>query len=603
MVNHDFIHTYCLEGTKSGNCHGKRQSMKQIGLLILLFILSLESLQGQKIDFQEYFRSIQGLTYNIDKFDSAYYMANEMLLQAETEEEKGLANYAKGMVIVKNGWGYYLGEYGVPYIEEAINHFAKVNDRVHLFDAFNTLAISYITIYNPENTITSARELEYLRLSLMVQQDSSFQIHLPFKANLKDENTQTEDILKTITVVEDNLRFATKNGEEKEIMYRIEKLGYLYWQLDKNLNRCEDYLLTAMNAAAKFGDRFFESICLSQLSVYANLAQDYRKGLKYSLDGLNHANLHNLGFRESIFRDQLYKSYLALGDTEKAIYHKVININIHEKLQQETQSKRHQLVVDRIKEMESRIALEQEYIRQKNRLRIYFILLWALLGLIGFAFYSNYRLRQKNKEIKSASLSGQTIERKRVAADLHDNLGSTISSIQWTMDTIDQTGLNERQLEIFKNLQGLLQKAYGDIRLLAHNLLPLSLEELGLAGSLKELVQKMNKNIYTKFTLSVGDNLRRFDSSIEFELYCISMELLNNIIHHAKATEAQIKLSENAHKLRLNISDNGIAYEPFSNDGMGLKNIKERVAAIGGTWQVKAGQNAGVINLIEVPVS
>ena len=263
---------------------------------------------------------------------------------------------------------------------------------------------------------------------------------------------------------------------------------------------------------------------------------------------------------------------------------------------------------------EAKFLQEKEKLANRNY-SIIIVLTICLLGLI--LFYNqhlrntNIKLKNKNAEISEALLKGQTTERHRVAIDLHDNLGSTLSSIGFSMEAIDKSKMNEEEKDIYKNLQEMVDKAYNDVRLLSHNLLPEEFEKLGLADTLTSLVRKMNKNTKIKFEIEVAENFGRVDKKVEFELYSICLELVNNIIKHSKATEAKITLAPHPplgafadasnKNIWLVVSDNGIGtYATSGGWGAGLKNVQARVDAIGGTWTVKATEGKGVVNEIIV---
>ena len=99
-------------------------------------------------------------------------------------------------------------------------------------------------------------------------------------------------------------------------------------------------------------------------------------------------------------------------------------------------------------------------------------------------------LQIQNSELQAALLKGQTIERQRVALDLHDNLGSTLSALWLSVDTIDKSKMNEEEREIHQNLRENLEKAYNDVRLLSHNLLPEEFEKQNLKPLCKVLYEK-----------------------------------------------------------------------------------------------------------------
>ena len=207
-------------------------------------------------------------------------------------------------------------------------------------------------------------------------------------------------------------------------------------------------------------------------------------------------------------------------------------------------------------------------------------------------------LLKKNAELQAALLKGQTIERQRVALDLHDNLGSTLSALWLSVDMIDKSKMNTEEKEIHQNLRENLEKAYNDVRLLSHNLLPEEFEKQGLTTILQGFVRKMNKNSTIKFELKIDDDFGRVDNKIEFELYSICLELVNNIMKHSKATEAKIALSRSEKQIKLIVSDNGIGTFKNESDGKGMKNVKARVESLNGVWNLQNIDNKGVVNEI-----
>ena len=211
-------------------------------------------------------------------------------------------------------------------------------------------------------------------------------------------------------------------------------------------------------------------------------------------------------------------------------------------------------------------------------------------------------LLQKNAELQAAILQGQTTERRRVAIDLHDNLGSTLSSIGWSMEAIDKSNMTESEQKIYQNLQGMILKAYNDVRLLSHNLLPEELEKQGLIPALQTFVRKLNKNTKTHFELQIPENFVRLGKKTEFELYTISLELVNNILKHSHATEAKIIFELESHNLKLSITDNGKGIFENNSDGKGLKNVQARVESLGGKWEIKSKENEGTNSIIVVPI-
>ncbi|WP_461048811.1 sensor histidine kinase [Spirosoma arcticum] len=208
----------------------------------------------------------------------------------------------------------------------------------------------------------------------------------------------------------------------------------------------------------------------------------------------------------------------------------------------------------------------------------------------------------QNAELKAALLQGQTLERQRVAADLHDNLGTTLSALHWNLEAMDTTKLSVVEQAVYATINQQVSQAYNDVRLISHNLLPDELAKQGLAVALRGLVEKMNRNTPVRFRLSGADTLPRLDRQTEFELYSICLELLNNTIKHAHASEGFIELTQANGMLYMTVGDNGTGVTNERTDGRGLQNVAARVDSLGGTWIVDSTAGGGIQNRISVPV-
>jgi len=225
-----------------------------------------------------------------------------------------------------------------------------------------------------------------------------------------------------------------------------------------------------------------------------------------------------------------------------------------------------------------------------------------LILLMGLIIYNNRQLRQKNRAISVAHLQGQALERQRVAADLHDNLGTTLAALQWSLDATDKSKMSAAERAVYATIREQVSLAYRDVRLLSHNLLPAELAKQGLVVALQRLVEKMNRNTAVRFSLIGAERLLPLDEQTEFELYSICLELLNNVIKHAQATEATINLRLTAGTLLMTVHDNGKGGATQTASGRGLQNVADRVASLSGTLNSEQGPGGGMHYQIRVPV-
>jgi signal transduction histidine kinase len=281
-----------------------------------------------------------------------------------------------------------------------------------------------------------------------------------------------------------------------------------------------------------------------------------------------------------------------------------------EAINQLEDSTRHQRSTVQLAELQLRYdtKLQQEKLdqltieKQQIQERLLVGGLVILVLLMGFVLFTNYRLRQKNRAISVAHLQGQTLERQRVAADLHDNLGTTLSSLQWTLSALNKRNLTTEERNVYQTLTQRLDQAYNDVRLLAHNLMPIQLAKTGLAGALQTFMEQINRNNAVRFALTLPPDLPRFEARTEFEVYSICLELCTNILKHAQASEARITLILNDNQLNLTVTDNGVGLTDEMSEGRGLQNIRARAEGLGGTWEVGSEPGQGVTHQITVPV-
>jgi NarL family two-component system sensor histidine kinase LiaS len=216
---------------------------------------------------------------------------------------------------------------------------------------------------------------------------------------------------------------------------------------------------------------------------------------------------------------------------------------------------------------------------------------------------ANRELIRKNEEIKQALFKGQTIERKRVALELHDNLSSLLSAVNMTIQSINPEYLSESQQSIYQNLKHLIQNAYAEVRNISHNILPAELEKEGLATTLTTLVRQLNQNSPLQFSLSIINLHERLPVEIEFNVYSIVWELINNAIKHSHATTVSINLLRTACELNLMVNDNGVGIKKNNEKrGIGLQNILTRLESLGGTFDTPLGVEKGTHIHIKIPI-
>jgi signal transduction histidine kinase len=220
---------------------------------------------------------------------------------------------------------------------------------------------------------------------------------------------------------------------------------------------------------------------------------------------------------------------------------------------------------------------------------------------------ANNEIIHKNEEIKTALFTGQSIERKRVASELHDNVSSLLSAVNMSMQAISGKTLTETDQKIYQNVREMIKSAYSEVRNISHNMMPSGLEKDGLLSTIQQLLEKINLNKQLSFSLESKGMEQRLPVQIELNVYSIVLELINNIIKHSEATKATISMMSKDDYFNLQVKDNGIGVvggdTNHGNLGQGMNNIKSRIEALNGSFTYNSENKKGVNFDIKIPLN
>lgn len=214
----------------------------------------------------------------------------------------------------------------------------------------------------------------------------------------------------------------------------------------------------------------------------------------------------------------------------------------------------------------------------------------------------------KNKvemESMQSMLQGQEMERDRVAKDLHDSLGGLLSSIKLKYDSFKHQYLNGTRNQDAEQIKQMLDLAIHEVRDIASNLTPGSLQKLGLVKAIDDLIGKVSNDMgpivdFQHYNMSEV----HLDEYASVHCYRIIQELLNNSIKHSNANEILVQISKQDDHISILVEDDGIGFEPESiKKGMGTDNILSRVTMLNGELNVVTGPSKGTSTMIEIPIS
>ncbi|MCG9880664.1 MAG: ATP-binding protein, partial [Bacteroidia bacterium] len=216
-------------------------------------------------------------------------------------------------------------------------------------------------------------------------------------------------------------------------------------------------------------------------------------------------------------------------------------------------------------------------------------------------------LLNKKNEINLALIQGEERERRRLAQELHDGLGSLLATLKLNVESLnlESKGLSAFEWKAYNGLLEMVDYACRELRDISHNMLPAGIEHFGLDATLKSDIQKLSKHKSLEVSLDTFGLKNIKNKEIELHVYRIVLELLNNVIKHANASKANIQLIMLDKHLSLILEDNGIGFNPEKtiHSGIGIISIKSRVEALSGKMQIDSMKDRGTSITIEIPVN
>ncbi|MBL7725166.1 MAG: hypothetical protein JNK27_13520 [Chitinophagaceae bacterium] len=217
------------------------------------------------------------------------------------------------------------------------------------------------------------------------------------------------------------------------------------------------------------------------------------------------------------------------------------------------------------------------------------------------------REQQQNQLIEAAVRSEET-ERHRIAETLHDEVGAILSSAKLHLLGIKSEVLDEKDKKLHEKGRELLNEVIQKVRGISHNLHSNILKEFGLNEAIRHFVKKLTQETIINATTNLDDTYKTANADDDISLYRIVQELINNILKYAHASEMLISSSFQNQTLDLVIFHNGdgLTQEQFEElryqkDGLGLKNIQNRIILLKGNILFTSGTEGYRIN-IHVPV-
>ncbi|WP_308131399.1 ATP-binding protein [uncultured Flavobacterium sp.] len=320
---------------------------------------------------------------------------------------------------------------------------------------------------------------------------------------------------------------------------------------------------------------------------------------------------------------ELSKIYRKLNDFEKAYVYNEQYIQLKDSLSQMFEAEKIADIEAKYNKLENEnkikeLTIEKQATLLNQRKNMLFLLLlsFALICVLTVTYFIwknlknqkkitaqkeinhfqklNNLKREKEIEIMQTMINVEEAERKRVARDLHDSIGSKLSALKIIFaNTQNKNDYNDSRINT------ILETSIAELRQISYNLVPESLLKLGLEKALGDLCFTLRSD-----TVSIEFHSYEIDNSMplttQTNIFRIVQELLNNALKHSKATQILVSCSQNGNRFYISIEDNGVGFnisEIEENQGLGIKNIKSRIELLHGSLDCESSSGGTSYNI------
>jgi signal transduction histidine kinase len=585
--------------------------------------INLAKEKNDRYQTAEFYYNAGNVYYTANQLDSALYCYEQALEMQKQADKKNVKNKEESEYLTLRLFRFMGIIHGISgKYESALNHF------------FNAMAIAE-NAGEPEEMAFLCNSIAdtYYKMSNNAQAEAYYWKAEKLCRAANDSTTlagvclglckifiNKEDYAKALEYGEESCQilFALPDVSADQLMRANQQMTDL-WLHIPDYDRALQYAGQTLEYARQTGHPSYVATALYMLSTCYLKQGKYRESEQTAFQALetDSANI----YLNSILYGNIAQANIWLGNGAKGIeyFSKTMNANrafsnhnfqsslSEMEVKYETEKKNMQIV-----------TLEDE-----KRLMTWLSIAAGgvlLLALTAFFFLWRWnvqkkRLAEKQRELAEqqvkqleqekqlvatqAVLDGEVQERTRLARDLHDGLGSILAAAKFSLADIKKAVLQEIvDAECFDNAMNLLDESMHEMRRVAHHLMPESLSRYGLKQSIADFC---NSIPHVKFGW-YGDE-KRIDPKMEVMVYRIMHELVGNALRHSKASEILVQIVQETDRLHLTVQDNGCGFDPSGkSEGMGLANIRTRIAAYNGNLLIDSQPDVGTEINVELRI-
>ncbi len=464
------------------------------------------------------------------------------------------------------------------YHKKALEYRIQLKDILGETTSYGNMANLYARL---KDTLSAVNYYEKaLDLSRNLKNDELISANL---SNISNIYMGRKDYAKALNLFTESLQIRERLGDSKGISSTLSRIGTVYSETGRYREAAK-----ALHQSLKIAREI--SVVEEELSALLGLAK---------LKALTHQT-------DSSFI--LMRQYIALKDS---VY--------DTRLKQQILDVQTQYETDKLEQDLNLVKKDKEVteIKLQQRKTEIWLLIFVIISIIGAGIFLFYRHQQRQKAAINAEriseqetrmnavFQAQEEERRRIAKELHDGIGQTISAIKMNYQSLSGKAVEKELAPDFEKIGKMLENAGAEVRSISHQMLPKELEQFGLVPAVEGMLSLNLENAPLKYQFEHSGFTERIGNQIELAMFRILQELISNVIKHSKANLLTVQLVKLKSHVVLNVTDNGIGFdvECQEKNGIGLLNIASRIDAIKGHLHYESEPGKGTSVTIRTPIA
>jgi signal transduction histidine kinase len=546
--------------------------MKFRFLLFLLCILFFES-------------NIVNARDDKTKEEALHYLEAGNICYAKSQYEDALTNYFK-----------------------ALSLYEQINDKTNISTIYTNIAGIYIDM----NSITQAEKYVNKALPLAIELNDSLRLAQIYNKFMRIRHVECKPD-ECLQYAERCINLFPAVQNYPNLLCAKNTMASIYIE-KKQYAKAFAIAKEALDMSEKEGleDYIIESKWV-MIDIYHALGE-LNLAEQYALDILS--RMDSTDYRLLPIYKLLVRIYAQKGDYSKLVDNLEIMLSVLNK-------ENDQMLASALMEMELKYETEKKELKidaleEEKRLMIWLsfavggvllLIIVASLLLWRWAVEKKRISEQQVKQLQQekqliatqAILDGEVQERTRLANDLHDGLGSMLTGIKLNLELMKKAvSFNEEEEKHFNNAMKILNDSMTDMRRVAHHLMPNALSQYGLKAALKDFCEHFDIIEFEWF----GNGERLNDRKKEVMIYYIIHELVNNALKHSGATKIMVNVMRDEDYIAITVCDNGCGFNRDKpSQGVGLQNIRERISAYNGRYEIVTKMGEGTEVNVELVIS